>query len=64
MLHNLLLRAPQPLAAATDGFADGKKIGSGGFGRVYAAPADRLPLSVLPESAPLRLLRPPARPRP
>ena len=37
---------------ATDGFANQKKIGSGGFGRVYMAASDRLPLSALTESAP------------
>ena len=38
----------EDLVAATNGFAEDKKIGSGGFGRVYLAAADKLPLSSLP----------------
>ena len=38
----------EDLAAATGGFADQNQIGSGGFGRVYLAAADKLPLSSLP----------------
>ena len=37
----------EDLAAATDGFAEDKKIGSGGFGRVYQVAAEKLPLSSL-----------------
>ena len=38
----------EDLAAATGGFADQNQIGSGGFGRVYLAAADKLPLASLP----------------
>ena len=55
-LHYFELPSRIPLAAATEGFADHKKIGSGGFGRVYVATVDRLPLTALLGSAPLSLL--------
>ena len=54
-LHYFELPSRIPLAAATEGFADHKKIGSGGFGRVYVATVDRLPLTALLGSAPLSL---------
>ena len=38
----------EDLAATTGGFADQNQIGSGGFGRVYLAAADKLPLASLP----------------
>ena len=38
----------EDLAAATGGFAEQNQIGSGGFGRVYVAAADKLPLASLP----------------
>ena len=38
----------EDLAAATGGIADQNQIGSGGFGRVYLAAAEKLPLSSLP----------------
>ena len=55
-LHYFELLSRIPLAAATEGLADHKKIWSGGFGRVYVATVDRLPLTALLGSAPLSLL--------
>ena len=55
LLQHLFPTTPAPLTAATEGFAEAKKIGSGGFGRVYAATADRLPISALAQSTPLKL---------
>jgi serine/threonine protein kinase len=52
------------LSRATDGFAGGKQIGAGGFGRVFVAAAEKLPLdhplSALPahlRQAPLAVKR-------